>query len=262
MTAGNRSQGLQFLRAIREYELNMVLEELRRLDHGAGRVLEVGAGSGWQSQRLAGSGYSVEAIDIDHSVYEVARVWPVRHYDGCHIPFPDEEFDVVFSSNVLEHVVQLDVLIRDMWRVLRPGGIAVHVVPSGSWRMWTNIAWYPAKALRVIGRHLPSGAGLPSWIESDPGTKERRRKRALFPKRHGETGNALTEMFHFTRYQWSRRLAAPGWHLVQHVPNRLFYTGNGLLDGCLPMAARVWLSRLVGSSCHVFVLRKAERPPG
>ena len=76
---------LKFLEAIRLCEFEAVLDELRkRQPHGA-RVLEIGAGSGWQARRLAELGYQVQAIDVPQSGYDPHRVWPIQDYDGRRI---------------------------------------------------------------------------------------------------------------------------------------------------------------------------------
>src|ERR1700722_17640350 len=68
------------------------------------RILEIGAGTGQQALEISRRGFDVEAIQIPASGYRETRIFPVIDYDGRHIPFPDSSFDIVFSSNVLEHV--------------------------------------------------------------------------------------------------------------------------------------------------------------
>lgn len=64
---------------------------------------------------------------------------------GEAIPHPDNSFDVVFSSNVLEHTKDPSRVVAESIRVLRPGGIVCHVVPNyGSW--WEGhygVLWIP-----------------------------------------------------------------------------------------------------------------------
>jgi SAM-dependent methyltransferase len=50
-------------------------------------------------------------------------------YDGTVLPFADGSVDTVFSSHMLEHTVDYVATIRDWYRVLRPGGFIVCVVP-------------------------------------------------------------------------------------------------------------------------------------
>jgi SAM-dependent methyltransferase len=51
------------------------------------------------------------------------------YYDGKHIPFPDQEFDSLFCSEVLEHVFDPDLILPEMNRVLKTGAQALFTVP-------------------------------------------------------------------------------------------------------------------------------------
>ena len=50
-------------------------------------------------------------------------------YDGKTIPFPNNYFDSCFSSQVFEHVFELNHSIKEIHRVLKPGGKALFIVP-------------------------------------------------------------------------------------------------------------------------------------
>jgi SAM-dependent methyltransferase len=50
--------------------------------------------------------------------------------EGDGIPFPTGSFDLVLSNQVLEHVRDLDLLLREVARVLAPGGVSVHFFPT------------------------------------------------------------------------------------------------------------------------------------
>lgn len=51
------------------------------------------------------------------------------YLDLCRLPFPDASFDLVFASHVLEHIFDDRAAVREIRRVLRPGGIAILPVP-------------------------------------------------------------------------------------------------------------------------------------
>ena len=79
----------------------------------------------------------------------------------------------------------------------------------------------------------------------------------IFPVRHGEFGNSVTELYYFSRPRWSRLFQQAGWRIDTYATNQMAYTGHGLIGLGLGLAARRRLARVLGSSCHVFVLRKA-----
>src|SRR5215212_7221523 len=112
----------------------MEAEQLLPLLPPHARVLDFGAGTGQQAQLLSDHGFDVVAIDLPSSTYADHRLFPVIDYDGQHIPLADGSIDVIFSSNVLEHVEDISVIMREFRRVLRPSGLGIHIMPTPSWR--------------------------------------------------------------------------------------------------------------------------------
>jgi SAM-dependent methyltransferase len=237
---------MEHLRRIREYELELVLPLLPR---GA-KILEVGAGAGWQARALAERGYAVEAVDTEGGGYEQERIWPVAMYDGHVLPFADETFDVVFSSNVLEHIPHVEQFQRELQRVLKDGGAAVHLLPSASWRFWTSVTHYAHLSREFWNSRATLRARLYHFRTN------------LRPPRHGERGSALTEIYDFSRRAWVRLFEKTGWTVERTGVNRLFYTGYDTFHSTLPLRTRRWMSYALGSSCNLICLRKpAARPP-
>src|SRR4051794_7005728 len=138
---------IEHLDRLRRAEIDVIVGELPR---GPLRILEIGAGTGRQAAELARHGFAVEAIEIPDSNYAGQRLFSLTDYDGRHIPFPDASFDVVFSSNVLEHVPDLPQVHREIHRVLKPGGFCLHILPTPSWRLWTTLSAFPA-AFQHVG---------------------------------------------------------------------------------------------------------------
>ncbi|MDG9667332.1 class I SAM-dependent methyltransferase [Hahella sp. CR1] len=50
-------------------------------------------------------------------------------YDGGEIPVPDETYDLIFSSSVLEHVKDINITLKEIERILKEGGVFISVVP-------------------------------------------------------------------------------------------------------------------------------------
>jgi ubiquinone/menaquinone biosynthesis C-methylase UbiE len=249
---------LDFLRAVRLHEIERAL---RWLPAGQ-RVLEIGAGAGWQAQWLSERGRQMVAVDVPASNYNEARMYTVVQYDGVRLPLPAASVDIIFSSNVMEHVVDLDGLLAEMRRVLKPGGYAVHLMPTTSWRVWASLGFYwltAAALLRKLARRS-AAASAESAISSTPKSRRslvQRLKNLLIPPVHGETGNSLTELYLFNPVRWRRVFEGAGWQVESIHPNGLFYTGNFLLTWRLPFALRRVLWRVLGCPCLIYIVRPA-----
>ena len=93
-------------------------------------VLDVGAGAGAFSQRLADLGYNVTALDVDPSRFRSAAI-PFRVLDinrGL-VAGIQGHFDAACCVEVIEHVENPWALLRDIAAVLNPGGIALISTP-------------------------------------------------------------------------------------------------------------------------------------
>ena len=121
------------------------------------RVLDLGAGGGHYSGAMRDAGAEIVAADLDETDLRRAatRDVPVVLCDGTRLPFPDQTFDGVFCSNMLEHTPTPERIFDEIERILRPGGWA--------WVSWTN--WYsPWGGHEIVPLHfLGPNLGLRAW---------------------------------------------------------------------------------------------------
>jgi SAM-dependent methyltransferase len=245
------------LNNLRSFEIDKIV---RFMEPGA-RVLEIGAGTGRQAAEIAARGFEIEAIEIPSSNYASERLFRITDYDGHTIPFPDQSFDIVFSSNVLEHVPDLPRLHLEIRRVLRPDGYCLHVLPTHSWRFWTILSSFPDAPVYAFG-------SLPSLVPRLPlGRSEIRRLSAtwlnlikrcaspLLQPRHGERGNLLSEIWLFRPGWWRKNFAQNHFEVVFDEPMGLFYTGNMLFGARWSFEGLQDASSYLGSACHIFKIR-------
>ncbi len=92
-----------------------------------GRVLDVGCGNGTYSRYLAAKGLTVVGVD-KYFTDPVQGVEIVPHDVEHPLPFDAASFDLVMAWDILEHVNDM-LLIQEIIRVLRPGGIVLCSVP-------------------------------------------------------------------------------------------------------------------------------------
>lgn len=103
------------------------------LPHSAA-ILEIGCSGGPMLQRLAKQGYTdLTGIDVSESGIAVAQqrgIPNVSCMDGADLKFADNSFDLVIASDVLEHIEDEAMALREWTRVLRPGGQLLVFVPA------------------------------------------------------------------------------------------------------------------------------------
>jgi 2-polyprenyl-6-hydroxyphenyl methylase / 3-demethylubiquinone-9 3-methyltransferase len=95
------------------------------------RVLDIGCGGGFLTEEFAKIGFDVTGIDpsgptITQAAAHAAEAGLAITYrvaSGEAIPFDDATFDVAYCCDVLEHVNDLDTIIAETARVLKPGGV-------------------------------------------------------------------------------------------------------------------------------------------
>ncbi len=111
-----------------------VIADLAVLRLVEGKVLDAGTGPGTLVRELARSlpGLQVYGIDLSDDMIRLARAHARReqleervHFesgDVAHLPYPDQSFDVVVSTISMHHWFELEQPLRELYRVLRPGG--------------------------------------------------------------------------------------------------------------------------------------------
>jgi ubiquinone/menaquinone biosynthesis C-methylase UbiE len=108
-----------------KYKAQHIIDVCKDISHKS--VLEVGAGDGSILKLLADSNFAEEysAVEISESGVEHIRARDIKNlksvqiFDGYHLPFGDDEFDLVILSHVLEHVEHERLLLREIRRVAK-----------------------------------------------------------------------------------------------------------------------------------------------
>ncbi|MFY9620854.1 MAG: class I SAM-dependent methyltransferase [Pyrinomonadaceae bacterium] len=130
------------------------------------RVLEIGCGMGTDGAQFAKAGANYTGIDLTDAAVELARKrfqvsglkGEFRVADAERLDFPDASFDLVYSHGVLHHTPDIEAAVREIHRVLKPGGRAmVMLYHRGSYNYRVGI--------RILRR---AGAGL---LTSEAGIK-------------------------------------------------------------------------------------------
>jgi SAM-dependent methyltransferase len=122
------------------------------------KVLEIGCGLGTDGAQFAEAGADYTGVDLTDAAVELARKrfelfdlpGKFQTADAENLDFANESFDLVYSHGVLHHTPETGKAIREIHRVLRPGGRAmVMLYHRGSYNYRVNIS-----VLRRAGAHL------------------------------------------------------------------------------------------------------------
>jgi len=132
-------------------------------------ILDLGCGDGLIAQVLFASDPPIE-VGFDPWLEQVRKVPATGVYDrvqqaqGAAMPYPSESFGSVLSNSVVEHIPDLDPVLAEAARVLRPGGRLFLTVPSDAFRRL--LAGYRDRA--AVGDVLGAEAyakDIDAWLE-------------------------------------------------------------------------------------------------
>ena len=135
---------------------------------------DVGSGPGFLASAVAeavGASGAVHGVDISESLLAAARIhcagqpWvEFHHAEARQLPFPDQAFDAAISTQVLEYVLEVDLALAEIYRVLRPAGRVVIVDTD-----WDSIVWHspsPESMRRILAawEHHAADCHLPQTM--------------------------------------------------------------------------------------------------
>jgi ubiquinone/menaquinone biosynthesis C-methylase UbiE len=130
----------------------------------AGQLLDAGCGTGIEAVNLQrqAPGLRIQGVDVSSVALAGAVARPEIRDAGFYqaalerLPFPDGVFDYIASHEVIEHVEDPVVVVQELGRVLKPGGVCVIATPNGA-SLW--IDHLRQRVMRLFGRRgAPVGA--------------------------------------------------------------------------------------------------------
>lgn len=126
------------------------------------RVLDVGCGGGFSCEWMARRGAIVAGVDQSAACIQSAKSHALSHaltieyQQGFaeNLPYPDSSFDCVVCVDVLEHVAHLEQTIKEIFRVLKPGGIFFFDTVNRTFKSKLMMIWLLEDVLREIPRGI------------------------------------------------------------------------------------------------------------
>jgi len=119
-----------------EHEVRRLHEAIiGELPPDTGRVLDVGCGRGWVAQALCPQGKEVISMDVStrNAIETLKRIPESNHSalvgDVYHIPLQSDSVDAAIASEVMEHTPDPQLFLKQLLRVVRPGGKVIVTTP-------------------------------------------------------------------------------------------------------------------------------------
>lgn len=147
-------------RAGQQRRLEMIQRAAAERIHGA--ILENGCGVGMYVEHLAPFGGRIYGLEYDFErAAEAGQRSPnIINAAGETLPYPAASFDLILSHEVLEHVLDDSLAVREMLRVLKPGGRALIFVPNRGYPFETHGVFWRGKYYfgnKPFVNYLPRG---------------------------------------------------------------------------------------------------------
>jgi SAM-dependent methyltransferase len=204
-------------------------------EHAGARILDFGCGEGALVDAGLALGLEMCGADV---FYAGAKARP-RGAAVCEIregrlPFPDATFALVVNNQVMEHVDDLDAVLREIHRVLLPGGMVLSVFPSRDVFREGHIGipfahWFrPGSRMRFYYTWALRAAGLGTWKEQAPTARQ-------------WAVDKLDWIDRYTRYRTRAEVFAAYGRYFHNETCELDYICFRLLD----RPGRAWIARAV-----------------
>jgi ubiquinone/menaquinone biosynthesis C-methylase UbiE len=119
-----------YIRLILDLQVVSVYRHIKAfLSKTKGNLLDLGCGESpyrFLVNEKTNTYFGVDIADATKFDYDRSDI---THFDGKNIPFPNEYFDNMMCTEVLEHVEEYQILVDEVYRVLKPRGSALFTIP-------------------------------------------------------------------------------------------------------------------------------------
>ena len=220
---------IEILHRIRKRDIEILFGDCEECKYEAG--IEIGAGDGCQSQLLNKYIKQFTCTEYEEQVFEkINRLEGVNYLrlDVAEIEshFSPQYFDLIFSSNVLEHVIDVRTALRGMRKVLKDDGVMIHVMPNRMWKFVQMILWIPCKSIANLRKRSYTDEG---HLEMQAQNRLRgigmlkKLLNNLNPKTHGINQSNYKEYIEFGKGPWTEKITKAGFQ-VKSIKKMQFHT--------------------------------------
>ena len=214
-----KTNWIDHLHNFRKRELAMTFEGInRKFNEG----LELGAGDGFQSKLLIKYIDNLIATDLNKerlpsSSTHLNIQYKVLDAEKIGKHFKENSFDIVYSSNLMEHLPNVRDCFLGIHKVLKDDGIAIHIMPSPWWRFFATVLHLPNKIANGLSNKFRTDKKKNKKGNNLKVNRAERSKinKLFIPKPHGISRNFLVEFFAFRQSKWVSDFEATGFKIIE-----------------------------------------------
>jgi ubiquinone/menaquinone biosynthesis C-methylase UbiE len=221
-----------YLHNIREKEIELIE---KYLSVEIGKMLEIGAGDGFQSTIFKNYCKELHCTELNESrlkqipfenvVYKICDVEKIDKY------YNNDLFDMAFSSNLFEHLPNPSDALRGLKKCIKKDGISIHIMPNPFFVFSIIIFHYPNFILtrfeKLINRFFFSDSVKKKKQSMDNNLKVVKKYSILsrllrLPKPHGISSSFLKEIRHFSKKEWINLFHSEGFEVLDVMKGPVF----------------------------------------
>ena len=227
------------------------------------KVLEIGGRDGYQAELISKKGHNVTSIDINPLF---PQFHPVQKASANKLNFDENVFDIIYSSNMLQEIYNIEDAFMEMKRVLKKDGVIIHIVPSSWWSLITNFWHYcfipkyliKSKKFKHIfnldEKKESNSIEIPEekYLESSKKNLKR-----LFFHPLGSNASFIHEIVYFQKFYWEKLFKQNRFKVIKQKNGPYIYSGYSICKFRF-LKLRKFLASIGITSCYCFVLKNSD----
>ena len=224
-------------------------------------ALELGAGDGFQATLLTRYVSKLISTELNPDILKNKNTESIEHRvcdaEEAVNMFDKKQFDLIFSSNLLEHLHDPSRALSGIHGLLKDDGVTIHIMPNPFWKLCHMLFYIPNRCLIALERMLNNKPMRKSNLSKTRSTQKSLTHRLLTLKPHGASKGNIEEFLKFTKSRWVKEFEKANLELISIIKGPV-HSGYGLgLDGL-----RKFMEKIGFSSEYVYIaIKKGRKSP-
>lgn len=256
MTGSIEKDETSWWEKVRKSELDTALEIFPSQNNL--HILEIGGRDGYQANIISKKGHSVTSIDINpiYPQFHTVQKGTINQLD-----FKENSFDIIYSSNMLQELQDIEEAFNEIKRVLKEDGLIIHIVPTTWWSLITNF-WHYCKIPKYLiksnkfKRIFNSNLKKVDIKQNSKPKSSTKNLKQLFLHPLGANASFIHEIIYFSKIYWKKLFEKNGFKVIEQKNCPYFYSAYSVFKFKF-LKARTILSKVGITSCYCYVMKKS-----